>query len=67
MSGDLLYRDIDYLIYINNIFMENAKLTQEILALIDSLPFKHLKKTLRRLLRTNTVSRVIAKLAKRRI
>lgn len=63
LNGDKIYTDKSYRELMQALFSENAKLTQDIMALITKIPFKKLRGLLFRLVRTNTSSRIISAIA----
>lgn len=67
LNGDKIYTDSSYRELIQALFAENAKLTQDIMALIAKIPFKKLRGILFRLVRTNTSSRIISAIVMHKI
>lgn len=67
LNGDKIYTDSSYRELMDSLFSENAKLTQDIMALVAKIPFKKLRGILFRLVRTNTSSRIISAIALRNI
>lgn len=62
LNGDLIY-DQEYVKFFDQIFMENVKVTQDILQKINKLPFKRLRSLLIKVLRSNLGTRFVARIA----
>lgn len=67
LNGDRIYDDTRYQDFMDRLFSENARLTQEIMAFINKIPFKKLRSILIKAARSNKSSRLVASLALRNV